>query len=96
MKLIDQYIESLFAYFRDQIKKLESKKNIKREYYSRNLDLYMKLIGMTNPKEIAATRYLFLQSVNGFYYGLKDNYNKTNIMRYCDINDKELQELVVS
>lgn len=96
MKLIDQYIENLFMYFRDQIKKLESKKNIKREYYSRNLDLYMKLIGMTNPKEIAATRYLYLQSVNGFYYGLKDNYNKTNIMKYCDINDKEWQEMVVS
>ena len=93
---VDQYIEDLFNYFHEQINKLENKKVVGREYYSRNLDTYMKLIGMTNPKEIAATRYLFLQSVTGFYYGLKDNYNKSNIMKYCDISDKEWQEMVTS
>ena len=96
MVFIDRYIESLFDYFREQIRKLESKKNIKREFYSRNLDTYMRLIGMTDPKEIAATRYLYLQSVNGFFYGLKDNYNKSTVMRFCNISDEEWQKMVVS
>ena len=96
MFFVDQYLESLFGYFREQIRKLESKKNIKREFYSRNLDTYMRLIGMTDPKEIAATRYLYLQSVNGFFYGLKDNYNKSTIMKLCNISDEEWQKMVVS
>lgn len=96
MFFVDQYLENLFGYFREQIRKLESKKNIKREFYSRNLDTYMRLIGMTDPKEIAATRYLYLQSVNGFFYGLKDNYNKSTIMRLCNISDEEWQKMVVS
>lgn len=96
MKLVDDYIADLLNYFRNQINKLESKKVIKREYYSRNLDIYMKMIGMTDPNEIAATRYLYLQSVNGFFYGLKDNYNKSNILKLCGISEKDWHKMATS
>ena len=94
--LIDKYIDDVLNYFRSEIKKLENKNNIKKEYYSRNLDLYMNLIGMTDEKEKTLVRYLFLQSVHGIYYGFKENYSKTFMMNICGITERDWKKMIVS
>lgn len=96
VSFVDKYINNIINYFRSEIKRIESKKNIKKKYYSRNLDLYMNLVGVTNQKEIDTIRFLYYQSVNGMFYGLKDNYSKSTILNICEISEKEWKSMVVS
>lgn len=96
VELIESFIKKYVELLENKIATIEAKKKIRKEYYSRNLEIYMDIIGVKNTKERDVIRFLCYQGVACFYYQIVENFSKDTIKAVCGLNEKEFRNIASS